>query len=346
MVIISTRWSHHANHWYADPTQRGLLTGITLSNKRIQLRILGSYWPVPHAANQHTLSLHAHVVQYLHQNNPLSDFPEQDQHRPLTYIQDLIMRETHKHQRNPVNQTILVGDLNSSWLESDKGGTHPALHRWANQMGWSNPSRTITDHLHSKICTNWSSITPVSWIDHILTFQAPTMPQLLGLHLARSPTTISDKHRLFWNSFRIPGGPPQQPNRTSTAYHKRTRKVPNIFKDQHTKDQFQINMQEWFDTHPCPVGAALTPETASIYLQDVSQASTSVGLGGITWKYKRWKSYRDGWSPYMIANQAQYHFLLEVQRHLLGQHGYSKWSSSHALNNIWSLTFPWEEAIH
>jgi len=48
----------------------------------------------------------------------------------------------------------------------------------------------------------------------------------------------------------------------------------------------------------------------------------------------------------MIANQAQYHFLLKVQRHLLGQHGYSKWSSSHALNNIWALTYPWEEAIH
>ena len=94
------------------------------------------------------------------------------------------------------------------------------------------------------------------------------------------------------------------------------------------------------------MGADLTPETASSYLQDISQASTSVGLGGIKWKHKRWKSYRDGWSPHMLANQAQYHFLLKIQRHLLGQHGYSKWSSSHALNNIWSLTYPWEEAIH
>jgi len=34
------------------------------------------------------------------------------------------------------------------------------------------------------------------------------MPRLLGSHIARSPATISDKHRLFWNSFRIPGGPP------------------------------------------------------------------------------------------------------------------------------------------
>ena len=116
--------------------------------------------------------------------------------------------------------------------------------------------------------------------------------------------------------------------------------MPIIFKDQHTKNQFQINMQEWFDTHPCPVGADLTPETASTYLQNVSQASTAVGLGGIKWKYKRWKSYRDGWSPHMIANQAQYHFLLKVQRHLLGQHGYSKRSPSHALNNIWALTCP------
>ena len=73
------------------------------------------------------------------------------------------MRETHKHQRTPGNQTMLMGDLNSSWLDSDKGGTHPALHRWATQTGWCNPSRTITDHLQSaKICTKWTSITPVS----------------------------------------------------------------------------------------------------------------------------------------------------------------------------------------
>ena len=133
------------------------------------------------------------------------------------------MRETHKHQRTPGNQTILMGDLNSSWMDSDKGGTHPALHRWANQMGWCNPSRTITDHLQStKIRTKWTSITPVSWIDHILTFQGPTMPQLLGLHLARSPATISDNHRLFWNSFRIPAPPPKSstnlPQRTTGVH--------------------------------------------------------------------------------------------------------------------------------
>ena len=71
--------------------------------------LLGSYWPVLYAVNQHLLSLHAHVVQYLHQHSPLSDFPEQEQHHPLTFIQDLIMRETHKHQRTPGNQTILLG---------------------------------------------------------------------------------------------------------------------------------------------------------------------------------------------------------------------------------------------
>ena len=155
MIIISHRWSLHANHWYADSTQRGLFTGITLSNLHTQLRLLSTYWPVPHAANQHSLSLHAYVVQYLHLHNPLSDFPEKDQHHPLTYLQDLIMRETHKHQRKPTNQTILLGDLNSSWLDTDRGGTHPALHRWASQMGWQNPSRMLADQdPDARICTN------------------------------------------------------------------------------------------------------------------------------------------------------------------------------------------------
>ena len=48
----------------------------------------------------------------------------------------------------------------------------------------------------------------------------------------------------------------------------------------------------------------------------------------------------------MLANQAHYHFLIKIQRHLLGQHGYSKWSLSHVLPNLWPHTFPWEEAIH
>ena len=47
MKLISHRWSHHANHWYQDPTQRGLLTGNTLSNKHSQIRLLSLYWPVP-----------------------------------------------------------------------------------------------------------------------------------------------------------------------------------------------------------------------------------------------------------------------------------------------------------
>ena len=138
----------------------------------------------------------------------------------------------------------------------------------------------------------------------------------------------------------------QQRTTLSTAYHKKIRKVPNIFKDQSTKNQYQANMQEWFHTHPCPTGSHLSPDTASAYLQQVSEASTAIGLGGIKWKYKRWKSYRDGWSPFMLANQALYHFLIKVRRHLLGQHGYSKWSLSHVLPNLWPHTFTWEEAIH
>ena len=62
LILISHRWSNHANHWYTDPTIRGLLTGITISNTHTKLRLLSTYWPVPHADNQHLSSLHAHIV--------------------------------------------------------------------------------------------------------------------------------------------------------------------------------------------------------------------------------------------------------------------------------------------
>jgi hypothetical protein len=141
------------------------------------------------------------------------------------------MRKTHKHQRRPNHQTILLGDLNSSWLDTDNRGTHPSLHRWAIRTGWQNPSRTLADQdPDARICTNWTSITPVSWIDHILVFQSLSMPSHLGSHLARTPTTISDKHRLYWISFRIPGGtlPPHAP--VSTKYHKNSARSPTYSK--------------------------------------------------------------------------------------------------------------------
>ena len=56
-------------------------------------------------------------------------------------------------------------------------------------------------------------------------------------------------------------------------------------------------LQDWFATHPCPSGTQLNPDSASQYPQQVSEASAKIGLGGIKWKHKRWKFYRDG--PYI-----------------------------------------------
>jgi hypothetical protein len=53
-----------------------------------------------------------------------------------------------------------------------------------------------------------------------------------------------DKHRLYWNSFRFLVGPPTTHTPISTTYHKKVRKVPIIFRDQSTNDQYQANMQE------------------------------------------------------------------------------------------------------
>ena len=141
------------------------------------------------------------------------------------------MRETHKHQCKPNHQTLLLGDLNSSWTDSDKGGTHPALQRWANRTGWQNPGRTLADrHPGARICTNGTSITPVSWIDHILLYQAPSMLSLLGSHLARAPATTSDKHRLYWNSFRVPGGPQYKAPTLPRLITRRSARFPTYLK--------------------------------------------------------------------------------------------------------------------
>ena len=103
------------------------------------------------------------MVNYLHQHSPLKDFPYLDQTHPLTYIQDLIMREVHKHQRNPTHQTLLMGDLNSSWTNTDRGGAHSVLRTWANQMGWDNPSLTLANtYTDFNIRTNWAANTPIS----------------------------------------------------------------------------------------------------------------------------------------------------------------------------------------
>jgi hypothetical protein len=145
----------------------------------------------------------------------------------------------------------------------------------------ANPGRMLADQApEARLCINWVSIPPVSWIDHILLFQSTATLSLLGFRLTRSPTTISDKHRLYWNSSRVPGGPPTAHTLDSTAYHKKFCKVRNIFRVQSPKDQYQAIMQEWFHTHPCPTGTLLNPDSASLYLQQFSEASNGNTRGG------------------------------------------------------------------
>ena len=129
-------------------------------------------------------------------------------------------------------------------------------------MGWDNPSRTLTPaHPELTIRTNWTATTPTSWTDHILTYRSPNTPTLLGGHLARSPSTISDKHRLFWNSFRILGGSPHPRQRpTPCPYHRKKREVPNIFRDKHTTAEYQTKMADWFNIHPCPLAPTSSPK--------------------------------------------------------------------------------------
>ena len=105
-------------------------------------------------------------------------------------------------------------------------------------------------------------------------------------------------------------------------------------------DLFAAAMDSYLESNPPPelketdMDDALYLAEASDYLYKLCLHSAGLELGGSTWKKKKWRTYKDGWSPSMVALQYHLKFVVDMQRHLGSSRRFPLWHGQMGIQNM------------
>jgi hypothetical protein len=147
----------------SDPGKLGILLTSTIRCKLGNLKVIGTYWPT-HNNTIEDNGLWNRTIKWMRLNDVDGN--------PLDYIQQLINKIMAQHiSRGKYNNTIVVGDLNSTMHPGERGGNHNALAAWCETT--AEPLDNIGDLCSRNIspdrkATRFSKDRPGSVIDHIL----------------------------------------------------------------------------------------------------------------------------------------------------------------------------------
>ena len=359
IIIISPKWSASITDFKKDETGLGVLTGLYLLGRSQRILILSTYWPQirhtePNDGAQDTEpgSPWIRISEWLRTHRPNCKYT------PLEYIQTSINRWAYAHESKFSHSCqMLVGDMNAEWsLSSQRRGCHTPLSDWADGMtGWANlPLVALANSPIRSLHTQWTGkdnlARGVSWLDHILFQHSSPSVKLEGLHLVREPST-SDSHRMLISTLAVAGGARQgRLPRAPTPRKGLSRPKPKSTLTANETDLFTAAMDAYLQSHPPPesdtdLDTSPYLEEASDYLYNLCIHSAGLNLGGSTWKRKKWRTYKDGWSPSMVALQYHLQFVVDLQRHLGGSTRFPAWHGSAGLQNMFRRASEWEDQV-
>ena len=140
---------------------------------------------------------------------------------------------------------------------------------------------------------------------------------------------LSDGHRLIGASFQVEGGPAIQTSQRKPTSPGALRKAGSKLEGDDI-GRYQSALSEWLELQTMRPYSELTVAEAEQCLEALMTATIKIGLKATKWTRKRWKRYRDGWSPTMLADQAHLHFI-EYLRANLGNSQRHHWPHRTAL---------------
>ena len=215
--------------------------------------------------------------------------------------------------------------------------------------GWLNRIHTVAHANSLPIYTYYRGDTPISWIDHILTYGESGRTCLQGVQTMDGSffNTLSD-HRPIMASFLISGGPKTSKSKQFKMPKWQRKPLTVDLKNDEEVAKIHAHLSQFLLDHP--PNQERTPPEAGEYLLSLNKAAVGaiikVKQGGKPMRKANWKGYKDGWSPTMIALKSQLHALQTMLRHLTGRNKHRKWQTTlEAAITIKELTDQWEAEV-
>jgi hypothetical protein len=310
IIIVTAKWAGAVSHHYSDPTNLGLVSSVTLSTGSGKLLIFGTYWPYPSDSSTSN-GLWNKTSAYLARNKIRKT--------PRDFIQDILCRKSEKHLGvSPHNLSVVCGDFNHSW-----NSTTFQLQPWAHSNHWASPSQDHVALSPLPVITYTKGLTQ-SWIDHFLVSPPSESSRLISTTSFDGPffADISD-HRPLSVYLQVPGG-----RGTSGVISERTysrlRSLPRS--DFNTSNKkLATEFRRMCDSY-LPYFDPPTPAIAGSQLMQASCISATVARRLAPKPGKSNSSYKNGWSPTLIALKAQSMAILQILGHLQGTRGRRIWT--------------------
>ena len=245
----------------------------------------------------------------------------------------------------PYSTCILGGYLNSKFT-STESGCGPPLGYFLIRQRWE---PFLNKAIQGTALEPWWTYSQESTkantrSDHIFISQTAAGVLPSGIHAMNSFMELSDGHRLIGASFQVERGPAIQTSQRKPISPGALRKVGS---KQEGDDigRYQTALSEWLESQTIRPYSELTSAEAEQCLEALITATVKIGLITTKWTRKRWKQYRDGWSPTMLADQAHLHFI-EYLRADLGNSRRQQWPHRTALRHIHQAAIKWERKIN
>ena len=318
-IIVGPRWGTSIDHNSSrtDLSGHGVLTRIRLNTESGYLSIYGTYWPfVPSSglSDDGNAKLWNRVREYCRSKR----MHDSD---PITYIHSLIDQWMSRDWEDQCIGVIIGGDFNSTWSKGEPGGQR-ILSSWAESRFLINGPRLIQDKCRLPFFTYGKLNSRCNtWIDHILHAGSIGSIDILGAFNDQGPffEDLSDNHRSLIAVYRtpLPAGKrvvrmPKAPPRPE---------LPRS--DRHQIATFKTELR---DALRRVTQSVSTPDEAEYALDNLAAYTVQL-VRSINSEHRQRQGCRrkDGYSPEYILRKIHYCGVLEIRRHLTGQHGKSRW---------------------
>ena len=213
LVVVAPPWKTYVSDVWTDTLGLGGILLIKIKTRTSFLICANMYVPVRPVAEGHPLWRRYEILL------AARSFHED----PLSYLRRALMSKLsgYADKGYPV---ILMGDMNATWKNSDRGGCHSNLKDWAVSNGWNNQICDLCDKHGVALVTYLRQST---WIDHIMTCCDSTLLlRYFGVG-SGSVWRESNDHTPLWASYSISsGGLPQQVDRSMVKKNTALSKLP------------------------------------------------------------------------------------------------------------------------
>ena len=296
-----------------DPSQTGAVSACNVRFGTNDILILGVYCPVTHPDTEDTGTFHAKLLRYIHSTRNITDSPND-------WIRQYISTLVNKHHRAQHTSTIVGGDWNAAWHETDKQGTNDSIQEWASPLSLKSPYSTLNI---TREPTHYVNDTPGTCIDHIIYRGYDIEPT--GIRILHSQGWGPSDHRPLYATFRLANA---QGNYIPRQHRilKATSPPIDIPRISKTNTPAQLKVIQDYQEYITERFQAKSITHKARQSQQVIRDITSLSVRAAR-KQQRKPKRKDGWSPEATALSIALSTLIELRRFIHGYARRRKWTT-------------------